>query len=110
MDLDERARILANKSIMTQKHACIITHDGDIVAEGYNHWIEHFCHKFSLHAEVVALSKIKTMPKAWLKQCKMYVYRISKTDPHSFRMSKPCKDCQMAIREVGILRVYYTED
>ena len=109
-EIDERARVLARKSEMCSKHACIITHDGSIVSEGYNQLIEHFHHKFSLHAEVVALSKVKHMSQRWLKECKMYVYRISNTEPDKFRLSKPCLDCERTILEAGIGKVYYTCD
>jgi deoxycytidylate deaminase len=110
MELHERARVLANKSEMVHRHACIITHSGIIVSEGYNEWINHFSHKYSLHAEVVALSKVKHMPKWWLKQCRMYVYRLSNSDADKFRMSKPCRDCEKAILEASIGKVFYTCD
>lgn len=110
MDIIERGRVLANKSIMQQKHSCIITHNGDIVSEGYNQWVNRWCHKWSLHAEVVALNKVKHMPKWWLKECKMYVFRLSNTDPTGFRMSRPCRDCTTAIERACIGKVYYTSD
>ncbi len=55
MDIHDRARVLANKSKMAQKHSCLILRKGKIVSEGYNYPIESFCHKFSLHAEIVAV-------------------------------------------------------
>lgn len=110
MELEERARVLARKSKMCSKHACIIMHDNQIVAEGYNQHFKHFEHKFSLHAEVAALSKVKHMPKWWLKECRMYVFRVSNTDPGKFRLSKPCPDCEKAILVANVGKVYYTCD
>lgn len=110
MDIHERAKVLAKKSKMVQKHSAIVMHKGRIIAEGYNYPIQYFCHKYSLHAEVVALGSIKTMPKSFLKECTMFVFRISNSNPNEFRMSKPCKDCQQAILEAGIGKVFYTSD
>lgn len=110
MDIHDRARVLANKSNMSQKHSCLILRKGKIISEGYNYPMETFCHKYSLHAEVVALIGLKNMPKWWLKECTMFVFRISNTDPDSFRMSKPCADCQKAIILAGIGKVFYTCD
>lgn len=112
MDIHERARVVANKSFMQQRHACIIVRNGKIVSEGYNHWMSQhqLCDKWSLHAEVVALNKIKNKPKWWIQECCMYVYRLSNTDPNSFRMSHPCPGCQRVIRESHIRKVYYTCD
>ena len=110
MELEERARTLARKSCMCSKHSCIIMHYNQIVAEGYNHNCHQSHNKFSLHAEVSALSKIKHMPKSWLKECKMYVFRISNTNPNNFRMSKPCPDCEKTILQANIGKVFYTCD
>ena len=110
MELADRARVLANKSMMNQKHACIVVHGNTIIAEGYNQTIDYFSHSYSLHAEVVAISKLKPFPKSYLRQCKMYVFRISNTNPNIFRMSKPCLNCQRAIIEMEIGKVYYSCD
>lgn len=110
MDIHDRAIVLANKSKMTQKHSCLILRKGKIVSEGYNYHIQSLCHKFSLHAEIVALAGIKNMPKWWLKECNMFVFRISNTEKNTFKMSKPCPDCQHAIIEAGIGKVFYTCD
>lgn len=108
MDIHERAIVLAKKSKMAHKHSCIILRKGKIVSEGYNYPIEHFCHKYSLHAEIVALTGIKNMPRRWVKECTMFVFRISNSEPNAFKLSKPCEDCQKAILSSGIAKVFYS--
>lgn len=107
----QRAMQLALKSTCTHhRHGCVITKDGEIVAEGYNHHYEHFHHKMTIHAEVDALSKLKYNRKVF-PSCEMYVVRIG-TDRmgNPLKYSRPCTDCSKAILKAGIRRVYYSSN
>ena len=106
--LYDRAIIVANKSRMNQRHACFIVHNGRVLSEGFNYLTEHFHHKYSIHAEVATLMKLKHLPKSVLKECHMFVFRVSRSN--EFRMSKPCADCEKAIKDANISRIYYTCD
>lgn len=61
--------------------------------------------KYSVHAEIAAL-------RAWggtnLKNATIYVARLGRSgDP---MMSKPCENCQKALKEAGVRKVIYTID
>lgn len=100
---------IAEKSIMEHKHGAIIVHENTIIATGYNYVYEHMCHNNSIHAEVDALMKVKSKGKNILGETEMYVVRIgSRRLQRPLKYSKPCCDCQKAIRKYGIPRVYYS--
>jgi deoxycytidylate deaminase len=104
----DRAARLAMKSTMTHKHGCVIVKDNTIIGEGYNHHITHMCHRFSCHAEVDAINKVKRA-RVSFNETEMYVVRIgSHKFNHCLKYSKPCCDCQRAIEKYGIKRVYYS--
>jgi deoxycytidylate deaminase len=106
----ERASQLAMKSLMTQKHGCVIVNNNSIVSEGFNHYIIDMCHKYSIHAEVDALNKFKKSRYISDKtRLEMYVVRIGpKKYDHCLKYSKPCNFCQKAIIKHGINKVYYS--
>jgi deoxycytidylate deaminase len=107
----DRALQLARKSTCnSQRHGCVIVRGDDIIAEGYNHTDVHLYHKFSVHAEVDALSKVKRDRK-YLSKCDLYVVRIG-TDRmgNPLKYSKPCHDCSKAIEKSGIRNIYYSSN
>lgn len=100
---------LAMKSCMTHKHGCVIVVGDEIIATGFNHHFTHMSHKFSLHAEMHAIHKMKRKYKHLLSDCELYVVRIagSKMD-NCLKYSKPCPDCSNEIKKCGIRKVYYS--
>lgn len=108
----KRAMTVAQKSTcIHQRHGCVVVKDGEIVAEGYNHHQTHLYHKFSIHAEVHALSKLRKFNKKFISQCTLYVVRIGTDNMgNPLKFSKPCKDCTRAIEKSGIKRVYYSSN
>ena len=68
---------------------------------------EFFVHsprpKVSIHSEVDAIRRCQNTNKATL-----YVARIGRNN--KIAMSRPCKACQIAIKDAGIRRVVYTVD
>lgn len=127
----DQARIEAEKSdYYPFKLGCVISYKGRIIGRGrnsnkshplmkkYNRKYRHFnCARGefisdSLHAE---MSAILDVPFAvgkdidWSK-ASIYVYRICHGKPHGYGMSKPCKACMAAIRDIGIKNVYFTSD
>lgn len=107
--LYNRAKMVARKSDMEHRHACIITRNNEIVAEGYNKKYNMFEHIYSIHAEVDAISKLPSRSKGYTADCVMYVYRIgSDVVGNPTKMSKPCKRCEDSIRKAGIRKVYYS--
>lgn len=108
----KRAITLAQKSTChNQKHGCVIVRDNDIVAEGYNHTHLHMYHRFSVHAEVDALTRLAKLArnKRYMSACDMYVVRIGRDSMgHPLKFSRPCEECIKAIQKSGIRRVYYS--
>jgi deoxycytidylate deaminase len=107
----KRAMNLALKSSCPhQRHGCVIVKDNEIVSEGYNHKQTHLYHKFSVHAEVDAISKMKHNRK-YMSQCDLYVVRIGTDNMgNPLKYSKPCNGCIKAIEKSGIRRVYYSSN
>ena len=106
----DRAARIAAKSIMGQKHGCIVVLDGEIIAEGFNRHTMHMFHSYSVHAEVDCLYKInKKKYRHASHKMELFVVRIG---PDSFdaplKFSKPCECCQAAIEKFGIKKVYYS--
>lgn len=107
--LYNRAVMLAKKSDMEHRHACIIVKNNEIIAEGFNKKYNMFEHMYSIHAEVDAISKLVSRNKGYTSDCTMYVFRIGPDYlGNPTKLSKPCKNCTDAIRKAGIKRVYYS--
>lgn len=105
----KRAAVVATRSTMLHRHGCVIVNKlGEVVSEGYNHTYMHMCHKYSMHAEIACLKKLKHNKKL-LGDCELYVVRIG-TDGmgNPLKYSRPCPDCTKAIVKSGIKRVYYS--
>ena len=76
------------------------------IALGFNHHKSHpknTC--FSQHAEFNSL--IKSSNNYHPRNLTMYVARLTRTDKIS--LSKPCSECQRAIWNAGIRKVFYTD-
>ena len=103
-----KAANIATRSSMSHRHGCIIVNKiGEIISEGYNHMYVHMYHKYSMHAEISCLTKLKRSKD--LSDCTMYVVRIG-TDKmqRPLKYSKPCHDCTKAIEKSGIKKVFYS--
>jgi deoxycytidylate deaminase len=62
-------------------------------------------HKYrsSIHAEMMVVNKIKYLDVDF-SQVRIFVWRGQNTP----MLSKPCKACEKAIRDLGIRKVFYT--
>lgn len=101
------AKQQALKSNMDHKHGSVIVYKNKIIAKGYNHHVNYYNHKHSMHAEIDAITKIKKIPIDF-SMCDMYVVRVSNESDAILKLSKPCKNCVKTILEFGIKRVYYS--
>jgi deoxycytidylate deaminase len=108
--LQRAANIAIRSNVRHHRHGCVIVRDGEVVSEGYNHHTSHYEHKFTVHAEVDALLKLKKNKK-FLSECELYVVRIG-TDlmGNPLKYSRPCCDCTRAILKAGIKKVYFSTD
>lgn len=61
--------------------------------------------KAGLHAEMMALVKIKDLDISFTK-VKLYIYREDMNG--NIAMCKPCEACTHAIKDLGIKEIYYT--
>lgn len=96
---------VAMNSLMNHKHGAIIVHKKNIIAVGHNyHYANH-----SIHAEVAAISRLKSRDKAILSECELYVARIGpdKYD-NPLKYSKPCNSCQNYIAKKSIKKTFYS--
>jgi deoxycytidylate deaminase len=101
------ANIATYSNVLHNRHGCVIVQNGEIIAEGYNHYVKHFEHAFSMHAEVHAISKLKK--KILNNECELYVVRIGTSGMgHPLKYSKPCENCTNAIVKSGIRKIYYS--
>lgn len=60
-------------------------------------------YKSSIHAEMMVVNKIKYLDVDF-SQVRIFVWR-GKTTP---MLSKPCRACEKAMRDLGIKKVFYT--
>jgi deoxycytidylate deaminase len=88
----------------------VVFNKGEFISSGHNYpnkSIKKHHPKFrkmpdSIHAEVDAIIRAKKD----LKGSSILVIRINSND--EYRMSRPCKYCQMYLRHVGIKYFYYS--
>lgn len=62
-----------------------------------------YSNKSSIHAEMMVINKIKYLDIDF-SHVRVFVWR-GKTTP---LLSKPCKACEQALRDLGIRKVFYT--
>lgn len=127
----EAAKTEAEKSKYKPfKLGCVISYKGHIIGKGQNSYKSHplqkkynrryrhfncdrgeFVHD-SIHAELSAISSISyTVGKSvdWSK-VKIYIYRISPGKRLGFGSARPCPACMAAIKDIGISKVFFTDD
>ena len=101
----------AEKSNFKHRHGCVIFNGSKILATGFNE-IRH-CWKLdkkykrwvnSLHAE----QKTIIFSNCNLKRCSILVVRINNNG--KLLNSKPCRMCAGLIEDVGISKVYYSDN
>mgnify|MGYP003122310128 CR=1 FL=1 len=83
--------------------SAMIVKGGRIVARGVN----RMSRDRSVHAEVAALSQM-IRRKANPEGAEIHVYRFLADG--SYGLAKPCQECQKALLEAGIKRVWYSND
>jgi pyrimidine deaminase RibD-like protein len=101
---------LAEKSLLNQKHGCVIVDKktGVIISQGYNSNLKNHTNVSSLHAEIAAICKAKKNVINAI-ECDMYIVRIGKNGPGNLRYSKPCPHCSFVIQtQTRIRHVYYS--
>lgn len=131
---DERmfhaAHIEAEKSEYKRFHVgCVITYKHTIIGRGHNSNKSHPMQKeynqyrnfnntdgnyifHAVHAEILAINSISYttgIEVDWSK-VHVYVYRICRGKPLGYGNAKPCPACMNAIKDLGIKKVYYTDD
>lgn len=105
------------------KLGCVIAYKGSILAKGCNSdkthpMQEHYNqyrfkntgHKYlpaKCHAEMRALAKIKYLDIDF-SDAQIYVYRELKNGKRA--MARPCPACMNALKNKGIVKIYYTTD
>jgi len=95
------------KSPLKNKHGCVATINGKVIAKGYNHertQISFLNQKiFSCHAEIDTIRKIDSKK---IKKIKLYIVRTNRNG--EFKNSSPCIDCFNYIKKVK--QLIYTKN
>jgi deoxycytidylate deaminase len=110
--LDKAIQLAGMSTCRAFFHGAVISHHGKIVAVGVNRERNDAkiikdapSDMYSVHAEVAALMSCR---KTNLDGAVIYVARVNKHGKPM--MSKPCPNCQKALKARGIKKVCYTID
>ena len=104
----ERAGLVAALSTERQRHGCVITRGGSVLAVGVNTFRNHPntvsnpSEESSFHAEVNAIRSVVN----GVAGATAYVARVNRAG--QIRMSMPCIRCYRALEAAGIKRVVWT--
>ena len=115
----EKARQVASISDFCRVHiGCVAVYQGQVIGLGCNTNKTHPTQKFynryrkpsdsmlpKLHAEISCINQIKHLDINFSK-VKLYIYRIRNDLP--FGLASLCPSCKAAIRDLGIIDIYYT--
>lgn len=107
----KRAEKLAELSTCYRKHGAVIVKGGRVLSVGINSLRDIEPRYKSgvkapgIHAEVAAIRGVGR--DVDLSGATIYVARVNGKGP---QMSKPCPDCQIALKNAGIRKVFYTVD
>jgi tRNA(Arg) A34 adenosine deaminase TadA len=106
----EKARRVALRSGMTQKHGAVIVDATSdlIMSSGENYLTRFLNHRRSVHAEMHAYQLAKKNLRKG-RNYDMYVVRIGPpSSQFEFKLSKPCPDCTDFLKNTLIKRIYYS--
>lgn len=106
------ARYFAAKSEANKKHGAVVVRAGSVIGKGYNKdrnnpmfvSPEHIKTHCSRHAEIEAIRDANWRVDGAI----LYVARVNRQGRD--RNSKPCKYCELVIKETNIKKVIYTRD
>lgn len=114
----EESKKSTYKSKISQHLGCAIYYKGNLIAVGHNsnktHPMQHSYNNEryddeqcppKIHAEIMALSKIKYLDVDFNK-IEVFVYR--ETFDGTYANAKPCISCEKCMRDMGIRKIYYT--
>ena len=103
----EAAKKASLKSTHHQhKIGCVVVYKNKIISVGFNQLKTHpeSTHPYkSIHAEFDAIYRCDSR---FLSDSDIYVYREDKKG--NLAIAKPCKYCDLLIRQTGIRNVFYT--
>ena len=74
----------------------------------YNQYTKRFdvdAYPNKIHAEMDALQKLRKKKDIEFSKCHIFIYRSSN---NILRMARPCKACEKALRDLGIVHIHYT--
>ena len=92
------------------RHACVLTYNNVIIAQGININLKNqFTKKYNelkcLHAEAVAIMRAIQRHYNVIRKCELWVCRNNNFS----KFSKPCSMCMKIIRSFGIEVIHYTD-
>jgi tRNA(Arg) A34 adenosine deaminase TadA len=98
----------ALKSNMNSNHGAVLIYRGRIIGKGFNTYNSSNCtEKSSLHAEISAINNaLRKIHSSELKKCELVIIRVNKLG--ECLNSKPCCNCEKAICNYNIKKVFYS--
>ncbi len=111
--LNQKLSALETTKYQHKIGAIILSKKGNVLSVGFNSYVKthprqyHYNRKINptrvfLHAEIDALVKCRDKPHT------MIISRMGKDG--KTRLSRPCKGCFNAIKDVGVQKVFFTND
>lgn len=104
-----RAAQVAALSTERQKHGALVVKSGKTLAVGVNRFrndpniVTDPKRQASVHAEIAVLNALSGVD---LRGAAVYVARVNRMGAPM--LSKPCEDCEAALIERGVRKVYWT--
>lgn len=104
---------IAKKSELSHKHAAALIKDSTLYSYNFNAYVQPFYKKTdqinnyfkSIHAEI---NVFYNFPKKYVKNLDIIVIRIN--NKNILKNSRPCNDCILKLRKLGIRKIYYSND
>ena len=98
---------IAKLSNMNHKHGACIVYKGKIISMSCNYSTSFLNNSYSIHAEVACILNIKKLSRNILKECELYILRLSPLE-NTYKYSKPCEKCSQFINKYNIRKIYYS--
>lgn len=107
--------------LLRSKHLAFAIHRGSIICHATNMSVLNYPYRrgpikkdinsrMSIHAEEAVSLKLLKMRGVIFNECTLVVLRTGSLPPYSYMQSKPCKYCQILIKNLGYKKVIYTDD
>lgn len=103
--IDEAIKIAKRSSQKNYKTGAVLVQNGVILSNGWSH-VPEFSRLRSMHAEIHALARARHLPIKNMTDIRMYVATLRHNG--NLVSARPCLNCAVALRSVGIFPIHFT--